>query len=456
MSSLFGTLSIALSGLMAEQGALDATTNNVANANTPGFSRQRAVMVQADPITTGSLTYGSGVKLQRLESLRDPILELRIQDEAQQQGKLDAFESSMNQVQVMFSTSTGDIGTQLSNFFASLNQLSTSPADVSLRQAVITAASNLAGSFRNAADNLTRQRQNVDLDVSQSVQQVNVLTSQIATLNTQITAMENVQRDASAFIDQRGVLIKQLAGLIDVSSISSDHGLVLTTSNGTALVADGQSFALDVRTDPSGVQHIFSQGSDITAALSGGKISGLLEVRDQKIPALLSSLDTLAAGLANAVNTAQAGGFDLNGDPGANLFVAPPSATTGAASSMAVQITDPALIAASSDGSAGSNGNITALTSIHDQSIISGQTPTDYYANLVFGVGSDVSNASSELKASELILGQLQNERSSISGVSLDEEATNLIQYQRAYEAAARVVSTVNDILDTTINLGRY
>lgn len=456
MSSLFGTLAIAVGGLMAEQGALDATTNNVANANTPGFSRQRPVMVASDPVTVGSLTYGSGVTLEKLESLRDPILELRIQDETQQQGKLDAFESSMNQVQVMFTSSTGDIGTQLSNFFSSLNALSTSPAALSLRQAVLTSAGNLAGSFRNAADNLTKQRQNIDLDVSQSVQQVNTLTSQIAILNTQITSMENVHRDASTFIDQRGVLINQLASLIDVSSIASDQGLELTTSNGTALVAGGQSFALEVQTNASGVQHIFSQGSDITGALGGGKISGLLQVRDQKIPTLLSNLDTLAAGLVSAVNAAQAGGFDLNGDPGTNLFVAPPVGAVGAASSIAVQLTDPALIAASSDGSAGSNGNIVALTSIHDQTIISGQTPTNYYANLVFGVGSDVSNASAELQASQLILGQLKDERSSISGVSLDEEAANLIQYQRAYEAAARIVSTVNDILDTTINLGRY
>jgi flagellar hook-associated protein 1 FlgK len=432
-----------------------AIVSSLANIDTPHFSRQRPVMVAADPVSIGTLTYGSGVKLERLESLRDPILELRIQDETQQQGKLNSFESSMDQVQVMFSSSTGDIGTQMSNFFSSLNQLSTNPADISLRQSVLTAAGNLASSFRNTADNLTRQRQNVDLDVTQTVQQVDLLTSQIASLNGQITAMENVQRDASAFIDQRGELIKQLAGLIDVSSIPTGTGLTLTTSNGTALVADAQSFALNVRTDPSGVQHIFSQNSDITGAITGGKISGLLEVRDQKIPGLLSSLDTLAAGFVNAINSAQAGGFDLNGDAGTNLFVAPPATTLGAASSMAVQITDPALIAASSDGSAGSNGNMAALSAVHDQAVAAGQTPSNYYGNLVFSVGSDVSNASAELQASQLILGQLQDERSSISGVSLDEEASNLIQYQRAYEAAARVVSTVNDILETVINLGK-
>src|SRR5207248_2302971 len=120
---------------------------------------------------------------------------------------------------------------------------------------------------------------------------------------------------------------------------------------------------------------------------------------------------------------------------------------------LAVAITDPALIAASSDGTAGSNGNLAAFASIHEQKIIAGETPSNYYGNLVFGVGNDVANGTAELRSSQLVLQQLQDQRGSISGVSLDEEAAHMVEYQRAYEAAARVVTTVNQMLETVINM---
>lgn len=446
-------MSIATGALGAEQGALNATTNNVANANTPGYSRLRPVLTENDPVVVGTVTYGTGVSLAKLQSLRDPILQRRIQEETQQQGQLNAFVSAMQQAQVQFTASSSDIGTQISNFFNSLDQLSTDPTNLALRQGVLTAASNLAGAFNNTANNLSLQGSNLDLNVMQDVQQLNVLTGQIATLNLRISELEGVKQDASAFIDQRDVLIGQLSNLIDVSAIQSDNGLTLTTANGTALVVGGQNFALSTQINAAGLHDVYAQGKDITATLTSGELAGVLQVRDQKIPDVLAKLDTLAAGLATALNTAHQAGFDLNGDPGGNLF-APPPAGPGAAASMAVQITDPALIAASSDGAPGSNGNVAVLSAVHDQPVAAGQTPTDFYSNLVFAVGNDVSSGSAELDSSQLILTQLQDQRGSISGVSLDEEAANMVQYQRAFEAAARVVTTINELLATVINMG--
>jgi len=454
MSSLFGAMSIAAGALGAEQGALDATTNNVANVNTPGYSRLRPVLEENDPVVVGSVTYGTGVSLQKFESLRDPILQLRIQEETQQQGQLNASVTAMQQAQAQFTSSSGDIGTEISNFFSSLDQLSTDPTNLSLRQGVLTAAGNMATAFNNTANNLSLQRSNLDLQVSQDVKQINVLTGQIATLNNQISQLQGVHQDASALVDQRDVLIGQLSGLIDVSTIQSDNGLTLTTSNGTALVVGGQSFALTTQTNASGMQDIYSQGIDITAKLTSGDLAGVLAVRDQKIPGLLSNLDTLAAGLANALNAAQQKGFDLSGNAGQDLFVPPPASGQGAASTMALQITDPTLIAASSDGTPGSNGNLVNLSAVHDQLVAGGQTPTDYYSSIVFSVGNDVSNGTSELNASQLILNQLQDQRGSISGVSLNEEAANMVQYQRAFDAAAQMVTTINDLLYTVINMG--
>lgn len=453
MASLFGTLSIATGALGAEQGALNATTNNVANVNTPGYSRLQPVLVESDPVVLGSVTYGTGVSLEKLQSLRDPILQLRIQEETQQQGQLNAFVTAMQQSQVQFTTSSSDIGTEITNFFTSLNQLSTDPTNAGLRQNVLTAAQNMATAFNNTANNLTQQRSSLNLQVTQDVNQVNVLTGQIASLNTQISQLQGVNQDASALVDQRDVLIGQLSSLIDVSSIQSDNGLTLTTSNGTPLVVGGQSFALTTQTNASGMQDIYSQGADITANLTSGELSGVIQARDQDIPALLSNLDTLAAALANNLNAANAQGFTLveqsDGtlQPGGNLFVPPPASGQGAASTMALAISDPSLIAASSDPKApGSNGNLAALSGVQDQAVANGQNPMDYYSNIVFRVGNDVSTGSAELNSSRLMLNQLQNQRGSISGVSLDEEAANMVQYQKAFDAAAQVVTTINDM----------
>jgi len=679
MSSLSTALSLAIGALQSEQGALDVTTNNVANVDTPGYAREVPNLVENPPVVVGPLTYGSGVSLQSIQSLRDPILQARIAQETQAQGQLNSFVAAMQQAQTLFTSSTGDIGTAMSNFFTSVDQLSTNPSDLSLRQGVLTAAGDMANTFNTTANNLIQQQNNLNLNVVEDVQQVNTLTTQIAQLNAQITNLTNINHDASAFVDQRDVLIGQLSNLIDVQQIQSDNTLTLTASNGTALVTGSQSFTLTTQPNASGQQQIFAQGTNITGDLTSGSLEGTLQARDQAIPGLLTQLDTLAAGLANGLNAAQANGYDLSGNPGGNLFVAPRASGQGAAAGLAVAITDPSLIAASSDGSADSNGNLAAFSAVANQplaelatpnlnqqdspigtlnlndvltvgaqisvssggttftytngptsginlnevtgtnavtaatplaagdvitatrggqttiytataatsvrnlitainrgftgpvpgtnitvsgtdpqhsgyqavlaggelqivdlngnndlsvtqtsgaelgsftpnaaatstlqdlidainndptvgaraalvggqleitdpqnrgdlavtttdpilgatgaastafatpNVSTGQDPTDYYSNVVFGVGNDVSNSSSELSASQLILQQLQDQRGSLSGVSLDEEAANMVTYERAYDAAAQVVTAVNNMLYTVINMG--
>ncbi len=464
MSSLNASLASALSGLSAEQAALETTTNNVANANTPGYSREDPVLVSSDPVVEDPLTLGTGVTVQTIESIRDPILESQIQQETQSQGQLSAQVSALSQTQTNFSSSTADIGTAISNFFDSVNQLSTSPTDLSLRQDVLTAASNLATAFNTAASQLSGQRTNLDQSVQQAVGQINQLTGQIAELNGQISNLENVGEDAGSFVDQRTQLIDQLSSLADVSVIPTDNTLTLTTANGTPLVSGEQSFQLSTQPDASGTQQVYSQGNDITSTIVSGQLGGVLEARDQQIPSLQNQLDTLASGLATAVNKVQTSGYDLAGNPTGNLtadgqpqtpiYLFNPSPATGAAASLSVAITDPSLIAASSDGTAGSNGNAEALYALSSQSIISGQSPTDYYSGIVSDVGNDVANATAEQSASSLALQQLNDQRGAVSGVSLDEEAANMVQYQNAYAASAQVITAINNMMYDVIQMG--
>ena len=455
MSGLYGSLSIALSALITNQQALETSANNVANVNTPGFSRQRPVLVANDPVVLGRLSFGTGVTLQKFESLRDPILELRLNQETQNQGQLDATLGALQQVEVTFSGTNSGIGDAITKFFDTLQQLSTDPSSLALRQGVLTAAGNLATAFNVASHNLQTQNSNLDLNVVQTVGDINTLTPQIAALNQQITNLENVHEDASALVDKRGTLIRQLSSLIDVSVIQTEHGITLTTSNGTPLVAQERSFQLTTQIVAGGIHKVFSGTVDITGQIPAGKLGGLLNVRDTRIPALQGSLDQLAAGLATTLNTAHRTGFDLNGAPGTDLFVPPAAGGVGAAAALSVSITDPALFAASSDATPGSNGNLAVISAVHDQAVAAGQKPLDFYSRLIFQVGSDTANTAADLEASQLILRQLEDQRSSISSVSLDEEAANIVRYQTAYQAAARVVSTVNSLLVTVVNLGR-
>jgi len=454
MSSLNASLYTALSGLNAEQGALAVTTNNVANVNTPGYSRQQAVLVTNEPVEQDPLTLGTGVTLQDIESIRDPILESQIQQQTQSQGQYSTLSSALQQTQVNFTTSTGDIGTAISNFFDSVNQLSANPNDLSVRQGVLTAAGNLATSFNTAANNLTQQQSSLDLSAVQQVVQINQLTQQIAQLNGQVSNLQNVGESAGSFVDQRQQAIDQLSSLVDVTVIPTDgNTLTLTTANGAPLVSGQQSYQLQTENNSSGLHDIYSQGNDITGEITSGQLGGTLQARDQEIPQIQTQLDTLAAGIANNVNTVQAGGFDLNDVKGTNLFTAPALSGVGAAANLSVAITDPSLIAASSDGSVGSNGNAEALYALNSQTVIAGQTPTDYYSGIVFNVGNSTSNAAAEQSASALVLQQLNDQRSSISGVSLDEEAANMVQYQDAYSASAQVITTINDMMYATIQM---
>ena len=193
--------------------------------------------------------------------------------------------------------------------------------------------------------------------------------------------------------------------------------------------------------------------TNITASLTGGSLGGSIQTRDQSISGLLTSLDTLANQFATAFNAGQAKGFDQNGKAGGNFFNIP-TTIAGSAASISMAITDPAKIAASSDGTAGSNGNLANLTALQTALLPAGQTPGDAYAGLVFQVGSLTANATAESSATTASLLQLNDQLSSVSGVSIDEEATNLITFQTAYQAAARVVSTIQAMFTVTLSMG--
>jgi flagellar hook-associated protein 1 FlgK len=454
MASLSSSLSVALQALNAADGAIQATNNNIANANTPGYTRKVAILQEAAPTNDGNVSVGNGVMLEGYQSVRDELVQSQIQQETQAQSGANAQLASMQQIQPAFTSSTQDIGTQMSALFSSISGLSTDPSSSSARQAVLTAGQNLATAFNNVSNTLTTQQSSLNTQVSDDVSQVNQLAKQIAALNPQIAQLKSTGQDGGTVEDQQDQLVLQLSALTNVAVTQTDTGETITTGNGTPLVVGNQSYALQTTTGSNGMTQVLDQnGTNATATLSGGDLGGTVQTRDTTIPGLQGQLDTLANQFATKFNAVQEGGTDQNGNAGQNFFTIP-SAVAGSAGSIAMNISDPALIAASSDGSTGGNGNLAAFSNVQTSQLPSGMTPGDSYSDLVFQVGSLAANATAESTASTGSLLQLNDQLASVSGVSIDQESANLITYQQAYEAAARVVSTIQSLFSVTMSMG--
>ena len=454
MGGLNTSLLIGVQALEAAQGALAATSNNISNANTPGYTREVVDFSENQINDSGNTVSGGGVLLDNLQSVRDELLNLQIQNQTSLQSSVNTQSVSLQQIQSYFTSNSEDIASALTAFSTSLTQLSATPSNSAIQQNVLVSGQNLSQAFNTTAQGLSSVQSEADGQVTQTVSQINSLTAQIAQLNGQVSQLTAVGQDGGTVEDQRDELVQQLSTLTGVCVTQSDGGETITTGNGTPLVMGSQSFTLQTTTGADGMQHVLdSNGNDITSSIQGGQLGGAIQIRDQEIPGLLSQLNTLASQFATAFNAAQAQGYDSNGNAGQNFFTVP-SGSTGAAAGISVAITDPSLIAVSSDGSAGSNGNVANLSAALTTALPSGQTAAGAYANMVFKVGSDTSNASTQSTAIGQNLLQLTNQQGSISGVSIDEETTNLIRFQTAYEAAARIVSTIQALNTVTLDMG--
>lgn len=454
MASLNSALSVAVHSLDAATGALQVTNNNIANANTPGYTRQVVILQEAAPTEQDGLSTGNGVVLEGYQSVRDELVQTQIQQETQAQSGANAQLASLQQIQPTFTTSSEDIGTQMSALFSSISTLSTDPTNSASQQAVLSAGQNLATAFNTASNALTSQQDGLNTQVTQDVSQINQLTKQIAALNQPLAQLKAEGQDGGTVEDQQNQLVLQLSALTSVAVTQSDNGVTLTTGSGTPLVTGSQSYALQTTLSSTGTQQVLDQsGNNITESLTGGDLGGSIQTRDTTISGLLNQLDTLANQFGTAMNAVQTSGFDLNGNAGKNFFTIP-TTVAGSAASIKMAITDPSMIASSSDGSAGSNGNLANFSAVETSKLPSGETPGNAYADLVYQVGSLTSNANAESTATAASLLQLNDQLSSVSGVSIDEESANLITYQQAYEAAARVVTTIQALFTVTMSMG--
>jgi flagellar hook-associated protein 1 FlgK len=274
-------------------------------------------------------------------------------------------------------------------------------------------------------------------------------------LNGQISTL-STHADAGTLEDQRQMAIAQLSQYIGLNQITTENnGMTLTTSSGQVLVSGDASYALSTA-QISGTTHVLdSSGQDITANITGGQLGGVLEARDSQIPTVMSGLDTLANAIATNVNAVNEAGVNAYGAATGVTLFSVAGGVAGSAASIAVSTNDPLEIAAAGigEGSLG-NTNAQALANLSTAAIAGGTTPSSYYASFLAQVGNAASDATAESTQQQTALTQLTTQRDALSGVSLDEEAANLTQYQRSYQAAAQVFNIVNTLMASAINLG--
>lgn len=468
MGSIGSAFNIATGALEADQAALNVVANNVANANTAGYTREVPNFVSADSVVIGSTVYGDGVTMTGGVSQRNPVLQQSLDQQTQAESASAARLTALNQVQSIFTsaTSTGSnasttggtvgISQDMASFFNAMSALEANASDTSLRQNVLSAAGNLATDFNSASQQLTSEQQSLNQQSGSLVGEINGLTTNIAKLNAQIGSL-GTSGDAGSLQDARATDIAKLGALIGVNQVQTENnGLTLTTASGALLVSGGQSFALSSGT-VNGMTHFFdSNGNDITSGLAsgGGQIGGLLTVRDQDIPQMQSGLDSLAYSLGSAINAQNVAGVDANGNAGTAIFSLPAS-STGAAAQISVSMTDPALIAAATSGSGSQNGsNAQAMAGIANQAVAGGVTPSSYYSDFVTTLGSLVSDVKSQNSAEQASVTQLTNQVGAISGVSLNEEAASMQTLEQAYQAASKVFTILTTVELAALNLG--
>lgn len=455
MSGLLDSLSAAAASLQAARLGIDVAGQNLANVNTPGYSRRTVLLSEVPP--TDPMNAGRGVAVTGVQAQRDPFIDARIHAETQGGAFDSAVLDGLTEIEAAVGLPGQSLDATLASFFDAFSTLASDPTSVTARDGVVVQGQQFALAVRTMNDRFNSARSDADTSLKSAVEEVNYLASEVATLNA---AIVNGGTQVESLRDERDVAITKLSQLIGVNATPTSDGTVdVTVGSGRALVIGTSAFPLTTSTTPSGFTEVESGGVDITAELPSGRVGGLLAVRDRIVPGYQARLDQLAYDVSTEVNALHGSGFDANGAAGGDFF-SPLSGATGAAGALAVDaavVADSRLVVASGTGAPGDNQTARAIAALRDARVVnsSSATPTEAWAQLAYRVGADVARSRASGQSHDEVLRQLDILRAQVSGVSMDEEAANLMRFQRAYEANARYFSTIVDTIDAMLNMVR-
>lgn len=460
---IYGTFNVAKTALMTQQKALAVTANNIANVNTEGYSRQRLNMEQNVPVRdAGGGSLGTGVRASRtIQRSYDRFLAAQISDATSQEGRWQAQRETLEKAELMFDDASGyGLNGAMGEFWNAWQAVANTPSGYAERATLLAGAENLTQVFNQLSRDLTQVQLDSDVSITAAVADINALTREIAELNLNIVDVEaGNQHSANAFRDQRDLKLKALSSLIDANSFEDADGfLTVVSAGGRTLVDRTRSWSLSTQTNADGLQDVTwesSSGSrhDMTGDISTGKLKGWIEARDARIPNYLNQLDDMAVSLADAVNAQHASGLDLYGAAGVAFFRPVSGAADITVNAVIGNDVNRVAAAANTENVPGGNGNAVTMAEIQHRLLMSGGSATidDFFSSLVSDAGRYASQATVNFDHQSALALQLDTYREAVSGVSMDEEMVNMVQFQNAYNAAAKLVTTVDEMLETLI-----
>lgn len=469
--STFMGLNTALRGVLAQQTALDVTGHNIANLNTEGYSRQRAEMTVTTPWSTAALNsqvspgqLGTGVEVTFLERLRDKYVDGNARIQFGQQASSQAEVEQLQQVESAFNE-PGDSGLSalMRKFFSAMDTVAAHPEDMGARRAFAQSADAMAEGFRSVMANLSSVAGQSQTRLADTTTEINSLSQRIAALNSEIRDANNAGQQPNDLLDTRDRLMDDLSKLVNYSYTENAAGEV-TITFGTATPIN-----LVDPSVPPGFSTLTLPSVELDAAYASGDLTSGRAFADEQllnttIPAQMQWMNDLADAIVTGVNNQHTAGFDLAGNPGIAVFE--PGSTAANMTLLLVPpaaaniLTDPSLVAASGSAGAqpGNADNFLAMLAQRGagQPLLLGATWEGFYQGSIAGLGTVAQAAQRDLANRDMLVELADNRRSQVSGVSLDEEMSNMLRFQHAYNASARVLTTMDEALDTLINrMGR-
>jgi len=453
MGNLFTSLLNSTGALRAYAQGLQVVQNDVTNSSTSGYVKQ----VQTFEALPFDLAVGlpGGVSAGLVASARDAFAERNVRDRQSALGLYQQKNSALSSLEANFDLSNkSGLAYSINGLFQSFSRLSINPSDTTARLGVIDQANQVSQAFHTATAGLATSSQNVDVQTRSTITEINRIAGTISELNAHRVIDPKGGTDAGLDAQLNSGL-EELSQYGDFTALQQPDGRInLYLGGQTPLVLGDQAFTIHADFSSPQTRVLDQQGQDITGEITQGKLRGQLDVKNSLLPSYTADLNTLAQTLADQVNTTLSQGVDANGSaPVTGLFRY--DATVGAGSSIAVNTLTPDQIAAALPSAPGGNGNALALAGLADAKLLNGSSLTDFYGTLAGRVGQGIVNARNSQDTQQQLVTQAQNLRQQTSGVSLDEEATRLVEFQRAYQATSKLVGVLNDLTQTTIDLIR-
>lgn len=488
MSSIFGLYNVAVSGMYVNQTALTVTSQNISNINTTGYSRQIISTQETVVAVKNGVSAGSGASIQDIGRARNVLLDQTYRQQNSKLGYWQTKSGNLEDAQVVlneFGAAGGDTGLQqaIAEFFTGWDELAKDPGSLTNRQAVVDYAKSMLDSFSLIDEQLQQLQYDAASAVKDGIAELNSLALQVAELNNQIQLAEISGVEASELRDQRDILLDSMSGLANITVCRQNNGTVQVNIGGVALVSGGKTHALSAAGDGSSENPLVIQWADLAepVLLTGGSIAANLADADQSgvqaiasapynysaqsnssIGSLRQGLNALLTAIVHEVNSLHSAGTGLDGSSGLDFFLPNDAAAGISCSTIAINPVlqaDTSKIAAGTGGESGDNSTAAAIAALTESPIIQydGQDMNinEFYQALTAWLGAAGGTAGNYAETQAALVAQVENSRQSISAVSLDEELANMLMFQNAYSANARVLSTIDGLLaDLIAELG--